>query len=497
MPQSLTQEQTQEQKLLQQQRITQQHLLGVKLLGMSLAELEQSVNAELDENPALERVSDEETVDSIDENGDFGGDDSTSEEEREERQDKFDEALEHMESDDEPAEGNDYYTASAAVPDDIFSQAKSFRDSLNEQAGEIDLSDRERSIMDYLIGSLDADGFLRKETSVLIEELAIYEYIETTDDEIERLIRALQSFDPPGIGARSLQECLRIQIRRMPDGRLKSCMLQVVNDYFTEFTRLRWDKIQEALALNDVQTDTLKSEFRRLNPKPGAALGETLGRSTQHITPDFTVWQTAGGRLAFEVNTGDLPSLAISDSFLALLEDSKKTPAKEQGKREQEAVVYARRKVEQASWFIDAVKQRQRTMEATMSAILAWQRDFFLTGEESDLRPMILKDIAAQTGYDLSTISRVCNEKYARTQWGTFPLRHFFTDNFSSDEELSSRKVKTALKELIDGEDKTHPLSDEALVEAMSKLGYNIARRTVAKYRDKMGIPVSKLRTER
>ncbi|MCD8306041.1 MAG: RNA polymerase factor sigma-54 [Prevotella sp.] len=496
MAQTLTQEQTQEQKILQQQRITQQHLLGVRLLGMPLAELEQSVNAELDENPALERAADDETLDSIDETGDFDEENAAAKEEREERQDELDKALEHMESDDEPG---DYYASSAAVPDDVFGQAKSFRDDLNEQAGELVLSERERSIMDYLLGSLDSDGFLRKETAVLIEELAIYEYIETTADEVERLISLLQSFDPPGIGARSLQECLRIQIERKDDSRLKTCMLRVVNDYFADFTHLRWDKIQEALQLNDVQTDTLKSEFRRLNPKPGAALGETMGRSTQQITPDFIVWPTTGGRLTFEVNTGRLPSLAVSDSFLAMLENYKKTPAKEQGKREQEAMVYVKRKVEQASWFIDAVKQRQRTMEATMSAILAWQRKFFLTGEESDLRPMILKDIAAQTGYDVSTISRVCNEKYARTQWGTFPLRHFFTDNFSSDEgeELSSRKVKMALKELIDGEDKAHPLSDEALVDEMRKRGYNIARRTVAKYRDKMGIPVSKMRTER
>ncbi len=501
MPQSLTQEQTQEQKLVQQQRITQQQLLNVKLLGMSLAELEQNVNAEINDNPALERVTDDEHAESYDEPEETydDGDYETSME-REERRDELERALESMESDDEPVEKeNSYGQEGIGQGDIIYGETLSFRDKLAEQTGELELSDRERAVMEYLIGSLDNDGFLRKETDVLVEEMAIYEYIDTTHEEVEWLLSELQKFDPPGLGARSLQECLRIQIERMGEGRLKTCMLKVVDNYFNAFKRMRWDKIQDALKLNDVQMATLKREFRRLNPKPGAAMGESIGRSIQQITPDFTIYTTDDGRITFDINNGNLPSLAISDTFAEMLESAKKQPDRKMSKSDKEAMVYVKRKVEQANWYIDAIRQRRITMEKTMRAIISRQRKFFLTGEESDLRPMILKDVAEATGLDLSTVSRVCNEKYAHTQWGTFPLRYFFTDNFATEEggELSTRKVQSALKEVIDKEDKRSPLSDEALVEEMRKRGFNIARRTVAKYRDRMGIPSSKMRADR
>ncbi len=501
MTQTLSQQQLQEQKLIQQQRITQQHLLNVKLLSMSLTELEQSVNAAINDNPALERAFDEESSDSFP-----GGDaDSFSDEndadsiEREERQDELNKAFESMESDDEPTEREFDYSQDANKQGDlIYGEDLSFRDKLNEQMGELNLTETEHSIMEYLIGSLDNDGFLRKETDVIVDELAVYEYVSVTNEDVERVLRMIQAFDPPGLGARSLQECLRIQINRKEEGKLKECMLCVVDKYFNAFKKMRWDKIKSSLKLNDTQIDTLKCEFRKLNPKPGASLEENIGRNIHQITPDFIIYTSEDGRVLFDVNTGNLPGLTISDSFTEMLSNYQNTSEKELNKTDYDAMIYLRKKVEQANWFIEAVRQRQQTMESTMRAIIYWQRKFFITGEESDLRPMILKDIAKLTGLDISTISRVSNEKYAQTQWGTFPLRYFFTDKFISEQEVhSTRKVKAALKEIIETEDKSNPFSDEALVEKMKKHGFTIARRTIAKYRDKMGIPTSKLRMNR
>ncbi|MCD8283063.1 MAG: RNA polymerase factor sigma-54 [Prevotella sp.] len=502
MPQTLNQEQIQEQKLVAQQHITGQQLLNVRLLGMSAAELEQSINAELDDNPALEKALDEEPADGFDDARDDNYDDDyEGEAEREERQDELNRALESMESDDEPPEKDSIYNREdSGTGGFAYAATPSFRDRLTEQMGESELTDKEKKIMEYLIGSLDSDGFLRKDTDVLADELVIYEYVDTDKDEVERVLRKLQEFDPPGLGARSLQECLRLQIERMEEGRLKTCMLAVTDKYFAAFTRMRWDKIKEGLSLNDVQIDTLKQAFRRLNPKPGAALGESIGRSTQQITPDFTVYPPdENGHIAFDINTRNIPSLVVSDTFSDMLDRYKKQSDKPLGKPYKEAMLYVRNKVERANWFIEALRSRQRTMKAVMSAIISRQHKYFVTGEESDLRPMILKDIGSATGLDLSTVSRVSNEKYASTQWGIFPLRHFFTDSFASQDggELSTRAVRAALRDVIDKEDKRSPLSDEALVEEMRKRGYNIARRTIAKYRDKMGIPVSKLRADR
>ncbi len=498
MPQELSLQQTQEQKLVQQQRITQQQLLNVKLLGMSLTELEQNVIAEIDDNPALEQSFDDDHLESLTSDSDDSDTDTDySSDEQEERQDELNKALESMESDDEPADSDSYgYQSGADYEEIVYGDTLSFYDKLQEQVGELELSDHERSIMDYLVGSLDSDGLLRKDIDTIADELAIYEYTDTSAEEVERLLRLLQTFDPAGIGARSLQECLRLQIERMDEGRLKTCMLDVVDHHFDAFTKKHWNKIQASLSLNDTQTETLIEELRKLNPKPGAAMGESMGRNTQQITPDFIIFSTDDGRIDFDINNGNLPSLTISDSFEEMLAGYRKTEEKTLSSADRDAVRYLRNKIDRANWYIEAIRQRQNTMRTAMQAIINWQRKFFITGDESDLRPMILKDIAEKTGLDISTISRVSNEKYAQTRWGTFPLRFFFTDGYTKDdgEELSTRKIKLALKEIIDKEDKSNPLSDEALVELMKKQGFPIARRTIAKYRDKMGIPKSTLR---
>ncbi len=499
MPQSLTQQQIQEQKLIQQQRITQQQLLTARLIGMSLPELEQNVKAEIDDNPALEGSFEES------ENEEFsaaedGSQDEVNEDfqESDDFQDELNSALENMGSDDEVVEDDSFYSQGGAGQSDrIFGETQSFYDKIEEQVGELSLDDRERSIVEYLVGSLDDDGFLRKDLASIVDELAIFEYIDTTQKEVERLLRQVQSFDPAGIGARNLQECLRLQVERKEEGRLKDCMLEVINHHFEAFMKGRWDKIKTSLRLTDSGRDTLRQEFRRLNPKPGAAFSESFGRSNQQITPDFIVSTTDDGKVAFEINTGHVPHLSISEDFASMMENYKKAEAEKPLKKaDKDVFVYVKRNVERAESFIGAIKQRQKSMSLTMGAIIAHQKKFFLSGDESDLRPMILKDIATETGLDISTVSRVSNEKYAQTLWGIFPLKYFFSEGFATKEgeELSSRAIRQALKELIEKEDKRRPYTDEALVEEMKKRGFPLARRTVAKYREKLGIATSHLR---
>lgn len=505
MEQGLDQHQIQEQRQLQQQRITQQQLLNVKLLSMSLTELEQNVAAELNDNPALEEAYDDDRTDlsadssqSSDSDEDTNLDEPTEETmEKEERQDELNQALENMGSDDDMDCDRDFnYRDSADYEEMVYGDTQSFYDKLNGQMGEMELSDKEQRIMEYLIGSLDNDGLLRKDLDTIADELAIYNNTDASVEEVEEVLHKLQTFDPPGIAGRSLRECLRLQVERMDDSRLKERMLNVIDHHFEDFTKKRWESLKNDLALDELQMQTLMEGLRKLNPKPGAAMGETIGRNMHQITPDFIVYTTDDGRISFDINNGNLPSLRISDSFEEMLNSYSKMDDRQMNKANRDAVVYIRRNMEKARWYMEAIRKRQQTMTLTMQAIINWQRKFFLEGDESDLRPMILKDIAEKTGLDISTISRVSNEKYAQTQWGTFPLRFFFTDGYTKEngEELSTRKIKLALKDIVDKEDKKCPLSDEAIVKIMKKQGFPIARRTVAKYRDQLGIPKSLMR---
>ena len=492
--------QTQEQKQVQVQRLSQQQMLQVRLLEMPLTELEQSVTAELDDNPALE-------VDSLDASEhDVYQDEGTAEAgheedfeqqtEREERESALDAALENIGRDDEMPDtfSNENYQ-NADYEEIVYGDTTSFYDKLKEQVGEIELSPEQEEVMNYLIGSLDDDGLLRKDLDTISDELAIYHNIDMEPKAIERILLLLQTFDPAGIGARSLQECLLIQIDRKPDSNLKKMMRQVIEDYFDAFTKKHWNIIQTQLELTDEQTKALQEEIRKLNPKPGASMGETQGRNIQQITPDFIVESDEGGNVSFYLNRGTIPRLKVSASFVDMVDTYKKNK-NGMSKPEKEALLYAKGKVEKAQGYIEAIKQRRHTLSTTMKAIIDIQHKFFVDGDEADLRPMILKDVADKTGLDISTISRVSNIKYVQTKWGTFPLRFFFTESYTTEdgEELSTRKIKIALKELIDQEDKKKPLSDDQLREALNKKGFPIARRTVAKYREQLGISVARLR---
>ena len=494
------QEQTQQLKL--GQMISHQQLLQASLVELPVMQLVDRINTEMNDNPALESAgSGDEDYQDHQDYSDYqdsveGADDFESATEQEERQSALDEALSGIGRDDEelPVYQGGHF-ASEEREEMVYGETSSFYDQLKEQMGEVDMTEQERDVMEYLIGSLDDDGLLRKDLEIISEELAIYHNIDLTVAQIEQVLKKLQEFDPAGIGARTLQECLLLQIERRAPSRLRDLMEQVVNSYFEEFTKKHWDKIQSSLGLNDAQAEVLFQELRKLNPRPGASLGETVGRSLQQITPDFIVDTLDDGTVTFTLNNGEVPELKVSQSFVDSMKEYQQN--KEHLRRQtKEALLYIKKKVDAAQGFIEAVKMRKHTLTITMRAIIQLQHQFFVDGDEASLRPMILKDVAEKTGLDLSTVSRVSNSKYAQTRWGTFPLRHFFSDGYvtESGEELSTRQIKAALRDIIDSEDKKRPLSDDQLKDLLASKGYPIARRTVAKYREQLGIPIARLR---
>lgn len=502
--------QTQEQKLQQLQRLSAQQMLQVKMLEMPLNELEDNINAELDDNPALETENpddalmgegneDRSALDDSDNSNDdeFGDDAYEAQSEKEERKDELDQALESIGKDDQMPDYNTdrYNTQNADYEEMVYGDTTSFYDKLKEQMDMQILTDKEKQIMEYLIGSLDEDGLLRKDLDSICDELIIYHNIDVSEKEIEHVLHKLQSFDPAGVGGRSLQECLLLQVKRLPKGVLRKTMEEVFEDYFDEFTKKHWDKIKSGLELNETQLETLKDEICKLNPKPGASLGETDGRNMQQINPDFIVDTADDGTITFTLNRGNMPELTVSPSFTDMIETYKRHKD-QMSRKDKEALLYAKEKVDKAQGFIEAIKQRRHTLIITMKAIIDIQRQFFLDGDEADLKPMILKDVAERTKLDISTISRVRIEKYVQTKWGVFPLKFFFTDSYTTEdgEELSTRKIKIALQHLIENEDKKKPLSDDAISKVMKEKGFPIARRTVAKYREQLGIPVARLR---
>jgi RNA polymerase sigma-54 factor len=489
------QEQKQEQVLKLSQSISQQQLLQASLVELPVTQLMERIQTEMDDNPALE-VSDDDYNDypDLSENTDYQ--ESSDDFEREERQSALDDALNSIGRDDEELpvyqNGNN---SSEEREEMVYGETLSFYDHLKEQMGEVDITDSERDIMEYLIGSLDDDGLLRKDIETIADELAIYHNIDVSKTEIERVLHILQEFDPAGIGGRSLQECLLLQIDRREPSKVKELMATVIDRYFEEFTKKNWKRIQSVLKLNDVQTEALQKELRKLNPKPGASMGETVGRNLQQITPDFIVDTQDDGTVSFSLNGGEIPELHVSQSFIDTLkayQENKESMTRQM----KEALLYTKKKVEAAQSFIDALVGRRNTLIMTMRAIIQWQHRFFEDGDETSIRPMILKDIAEKTGLSLSTISRVSNSKYAQTRWGTYPLRHFFSDSYvtESGEEMSTRQIKATLRDMIDSEDKQHPLSDEVLKQLLTEKGFPIARRTIAKYREQMGIPIARLR---
>ena len=482
----------------QTQTVSQQQLLQAMLTELPVNQLIDRINAEMDDNPALELASDDfadndsSSSDDLQDDmtaGDDPTDDYEAQTEKEDRQTALDDALSGIGRDDE-----DLPVYQPKQREMEYGSTQSFYDQLVEQMNETELTPLQAQVMEYLIGSLDDDGLLRKSSGDISDELAIYNNVYVSEKEIDEVISKLQQFDPAGIGARSLQQCLLIQIRRRSVTLLTRRMEAVVEDYFDDFMRNRWERIRSSLQMTKDETDEVYLELRKLNPKPGASMNDVVGRNMEQITPDFIVDTHDDGTVSFALNNGDVPELSVSRSFTDLLREyeSKESLSRSAG----DAVVYAKSKVDSAQRFISAIQMRNRTLYKTMSAIIHWQHRFFEDGDESSLRPMRLKDISEKTGIGISTISRVSNSKYALTKWGVFPLRHFFSEGYLTDEgeEKSTREIKAALKEIVDAEDKSDPLSDEALCQILAEKGYPIARRTVSKYREMLGIPVKRMR---
>ena len=496
--------QEQQQQQLQQQHLTPVQMQMVKMLEMPVAQMEDYVRQEIDANPSLEP----DYSDTVGE-GMMQADaadtaypaDSAAADERERRSDALNDALDRIGQDDrmDNTTFSDYCTTRQGSHADDDSRPMeagtqtSFIDTLREQMRMENLSDEEESIMDYIICSLDDDGLLRKDVTLISDELAIYENIYAEPEEIESIVKKLQEFNPAGIAARSLQECLVIQIERMKATPQTMLMYDVVTKCYDDFINNRWQKICKTMHITPEHADTLRKDIRHLlNPKPGAALNETQGRSLHHITPDIILSVDEYNNISFELNNGNIPPLRVVAEDVKMLESLQKNASR----AEREALAFTQQYVDRAKVYIEAIRQRNETMMRTMRAIISMQRKYFISGDENDLEPMVLKDVAERTGYDISTISRASRSKYVMTAWGTFPLKHFFSEGYDTGEgnTVSTKAIKMALKEAIDAEDPKKPLSDDKLVSIMKEKGFPIARRTIAKYREQIGIPVARLR---
>ena len=357
------------------------------------------------------------------------------------------------------------------------------------------LTPEEKQLGEYLIGSLDDDGLLRKSIDSIIDELAIYQGISTTPEEVEHVLSVIQDFDPAGIGARNLQECLLLQIRRKEDSPLKQIEYNIIDKCCDDFTKKNKDRILQRLNITEKQYNDAVAELVKLNPRPGSSMGEAIGKNLQQIIPDFIVETEDDGTISLSLNNHNVPELRLSREFTDMLDEHTRNKAN-QSKESKDALLFLKQKVDAAQNFINAVKQRQQTLMSTMQAIIDLQRPFFQEGDESLLRPMILKDVAERTHLDISTISRVSNSKYVQTNFGIYPLKFFFSDGYTTEngEELSIREIKRILKECVDHEDKNAPYTDDELANILKDKGYPIARRTVAKYRQQLNIPVARLR---
>lgn len=474
----------------QVQTLSPQQILVVKLLELPAIELEDRVRAEILENPALEEGAE-----------DCAGEDTLDKNSSDE--DSFDDSSDDFSMGDYLTEDDipDYKlqennrSREERAEDIPFSEVTSFYEILKEQLGEQNLNEHQQELAEYLIGSLDDDGLLRKSLGNITDDLAIYSGIETNEAELEQVLLMIQDFDPAGIGARTLQECLLIQLRRKEDTPLKQIEALIIEKCYEEFTRKHWDKIKQRLNLSEEEFNEALTEITRLNPRPGSSLGETIGRNLQQIVPDFIVETYDDGTITLNLNNRNVPELRMSRSFTEMLEEHTRNKAN-QSKESRNAMLFLKQKIDAAQGFIEAVKQRQNTLMTTMQAIIDMQRPFFLEGDESLLKPMILKDIADRTGLDISTISRVSNSKYVQTNYGIFSLKYFFGEGFTTEdgEEMSSREIRRVLKEHIESEDKKKPLTDDELTEILKNQGFPIARRTVAKYRQQLNIPVARLR---
>lgn len=473
---------TQHQTQILTQTLSPQQVLVARLLELTTLEFEDRVRSEAMDNPALEQQE----TDIVNVGQLSGSQDDSS---------MVNSADDYRAEDDIPDYNGWDYRPHSGVADEIpTSSDVSFGETLMEQLGELSLNETERIVGEYLIGSLDEDGLLRKSLSEIVDELAIYYGADVEECDLERVLKMIQTFDPPGIGARTLQECLLLQLQRNEENRDMTLQKRIVNDYYTFFSKKHWDVLPAKLGVSDEECREAINDIVRLNPRPGVALAESVGLSRQQIMPDFNI-EVHGEQIVVVLNNMYVPELRVSSDYQEMLEEQVKSGTAES----KVAAQFLKQKIDAAKGFISAIKQREQTLLDTMNAIVQYQKSFFVGGgDESLLKPMILDDIAKQTGYDISTISRVSNSKYVQLPWGIFPLKFFFSDGvvMSDGNEKSVRELYECLRELVDGEDKSNPLTDTELMEKLQEQGFTMARRTVAKYREQLHIPVARLRKE-
>lgn len=466
-----------------EQRLSPQQIQLMKLLQVPTMELDQRIKQEIEENPALEEGG-EDQEDEFDNQEEFDDDDD---------QEEFD-LSDYLDDDvaDYKTQANNHSKdeEERVIP---LSGEQSFQEKLTEQLNLLDLDDRQFIIADIIIGNLDESGYLNRDLEAIVDDIAFSMNLSVTEEEVLEILSLVQELDPAGVGARNLQECLLLQLRRKQDGDIvRFTALKILEDFFEEFTKKHYERIAKKLEIEENDLKEALDEILKLNPKPGGASRESA-KNYQQIIPDFMLFES-DGRIELSLNGRNAPELKVSKDYETMLR--KYAEGAKTSKADKDALTFVRQKLDSAKWFIDAIKQRQQTLLLTMNAIMNYQKPYFLSGDETKLRPMILKDIADIVGLDISTVSRVANSKYVQTNFGIYPLKYFFSESLSTDsgEEVSTREVKKILSDAIENEDKKNPLTDEKLMDLLNEKGYNIARRTVAKYREQLNLPVARMR---
>lgn len=462
-------------ELKQVQKLSPLQIQTIKLIELPIQELEQRIRTELEENPVI--------------------DDASLSEGRDDDEPK-DVSIDEMKDDDYIPSYRlrvNNYGKDERPEYNTFSVKESFSQSLLNQMGFRNLNQHQMAVGRYIICSIDDDGYLRRDLDSLVDDIAFRENIETDYDEVLSLLKVIQTFDPAGVGARDLRECLLIQLGRMRQSDEVRHAKTILTDHFHEFTNKHFQKIMNRMGLSEEELKAAINKIVKLNPSPGGQIDDSYNDQAQQVVPDF-VLETVDGQPKLTMPRFNIPEVRVNRKYADMLESSKGSTDKAQ----KEAATFVKQKIDSAKWFVEALKQRYNTLESTMNAILEYQREYFKDGDESHLRPMVLKDIAEITGFDISTISRVVNSKYIETHFGIFPLKYFFSEGLENQagEEVSTRELKKALQSLVDSEDKRKPLTDDQLVEEMNKKGYKVARRTIAKYRDQLGIAKARLRKE-
>ena len=472
----------------QQQKLSPLQIQTIKLIEMPVQALEQHVREVLNDNPVIDEApqggSDEEprdvSISQVEEQEQSGG----SLEENYGSQDddipSYNLHVNNWGKDERP----EYNT---------FSVKQSFTQSLQEQLGYRHLTDHQRLVANFIIGSLDDDGYLRRDIESLVDDLAFRAGVESSAEEVEQMLKIIQQFEPSGVGARDLRECLLLQLEDKKRTPSVENAIRVLSEQFEAFKNRHFQKIMSRLHLSEEEMKAVLEEIRRLNPSPGGQIDDSYNDQAQQVVPDFRL-DYENGQLILTMPRFSIPELRINRKYSEIMENGRQSSSK----ADREAATFVKQKIDSAKWFIEALRQRQNTLESTMRAIIDYQHDYFIDGDESSLKPMVLKDIAERTGFDISTISRVVNSKWIETHFGIFPLKYFFSEGLenSDGEEVSTREIKKALHEMVDGEDKHNPLTDDELVEGLAARGYKVARRTIAKYRAQLDIPKARLRRE-